>query len=363
MASPLPLRRPQWPSAKSSLIEDLSLDTSVRNCVNSQCNTICRFLGFARGVCISANVCECYRQFAFDGINDVEPASLDDVNMAKSNPVEDISLDTSPRSCVNSQCNAFCRRRGYARGVCAGPNVCRCYRRFAFDGINDVEPASLDDVTLVKSNPVEDISLDTSLRSCVNSQCHAFCRRRGFARGVCVGPNVCRCYRRFAFDSITDVEPAFLDDVTLAKINPVEDISLEKSLRSCVNSQCNALCRRLGFARGVCISANVCRCSGRLTSDATFDEITLDINNPSEDVSLETSLRSCVNSQCNAVCRRLGFARGVCVSANVCRCSGRLAFDATLNEVEPDAIEVNEINADSEPTADHESNDIPQNNE
>ncbi|CAG9791802.1 unnamed protein product [Diatraea saccharalis] len=189
------------------------------------------------------------------------------------------------------------------------------------------------------TNEINNISgdpVELSVRSCVNSQCNTFCRRQGFARGVCISSTRCRCTGRLMLD-------ANLDDVTLEKDNPSDNGALDAQTldtyaRSCVNSQCHNLCRRLGYARGVCVSSTVCRCTGRLVMDATVDDIALEKDNPSDNgaldaQTLDTYARSCVNSQCHNLCRRLGYARGVCISSTVCRCTGRLVMDATVDDI------------------------------
>jgi hypothetical protein len=54
-------------------------------------------------------------------------------------------------------------------------------------------------------------------------------------------------------------------------VNDVQDNEVEDSpgaRASCVSSQCNQICRKLGFAGGVCIGPNVCQCRGRMSKFA-----------------------------------------------------------------------------------------------
>ncbi|CAH0397349.1 unnamed protein product [Chilo suppressalis] len=266
---------------------------------------------------VIALVCLCVVKAAAFTIKSYE----DDDKYEKTSPVEDISLDTSLRSCVNSQCNAVCRRLGFARGACVSANTCRCSGRLASDvTLDDVKPDSPQDDNLALSSPVEDVSLDTSLRSCVNSQCNAVCRRLGFARGACVSTNTCRCSGRLASDvTLDDVKPDSPQDDNLILSSPVEDVSLDTSLRSCVNSQCNAVCRRLGFARGACVSANTCRCSGRLASDVNLDDVKPDSPQENQEVADTAAPKSCNLNWCNQTCRRMGYRSGVCVNGR-CKC-------------------------------------------
>ncbi|CAH0397350.1 unnamed protein product [Chilo suppressalis] len=142
-----------------------------------------------------------------------------------------------------------------------------------------------------------------------------------------------------------------------------KDLSIDTYLfGSCVSSQCNVFCRLIGYAHGYCVNDKVCRCSRRLASVAALADVTSINNHPTKVVKLETSVHSCVNSQCQDFCRHLGFARGICLTDNTCQCTGPLALDATLKDVAPGTIDANTMDSDSESTAENKSKDMPQYN-
>ncbi|CAG9791803.1 unnamed protein product [Diatraea saccharalis] len=451
-------------------LSDGPVEMSVGNCINSECNTFCRRRGFARGVCISNNQCLCSARLMQDAnlddditlangeaVNTKAPESCDlrwceqncrrmgfpggvcvngrckcDIRYSDNIPSTELSSENgevvntnAPESCDLRWCEQNCRRMGFPGGVCVNGR-CKCDIRYSDnipstelssangEAVNTKAPESCDlrwceqncrrmgfpggvcvndrckcDILYSDNIPSTELSSENgevvntkAPESCDLRWCEQNCRRMGFPGGVCVNGR-CKCDILSQYNSGKD---------SLSCNVALEAESLTASVRSCINSQCNDLCRRLGFANGVCMSATECRCSGRLPRDASFNdaapdnneaadtpaprscdqrwceqncrrmgsrsgvcvndrckcdilysdnlpssELNSDKDNLSDEIAFDTSVRSCVNSECNDLCRRLGFARGVCISSTECRCSGHLPMDAILRNVGPES--------------------------
>ncbi|KAL0839346.1 hypothetical protein ABMA28_016082 [Loxostege sticticalis] len=344
---------------------------TARSCGFASCNSFCRKLGHARGVCIGT-YCQCRfrRRRSVDedaavenaiesneksvvpndeetlGVTDVEPVTfeavyVDDSSEDVSNPAE---VKQTARSCEYNECNRFCRQLGYARGVCIG-TYCQCRYRVApvtpsedlqqEAAVEDAEETG--DQTYVSSGEKSSDyhgRLARAARYCGTAECSAHCRRLGHARGVCIG-SLCQCRDRLARSADLEEENSFEDNLItpskdfltglkrLGEVSPVPEVREDCNLRWCEQN-----CRRIGFPGGTCVNGR-CKCDILRSAVPPVPAPSAKLDNliaPSKDLvtgneasPVPEAREDCNLRWCEQNCRRIGFPGGACVNGR-CKC-------------------------------------------
>ncbi|XP_063823596.1 tenascin-like [Ostrinia nubilalis] len=296
-----------------------------------------------------------------------EPSILGDEDASN---LADVTRSARSTGCSYSGCNSFCQKLGHARGVCIGSYCqCRFRKRRSLDEddavARNIEAKTFEAAEAAPSSdlvdePINDsaaeVGRDVSLpsdeesldaadhvrvrRSCGAWECNNHCKKLGHARGVCIG-TYCQCRSRkrrsldegiFTVSKSSAADSSKDNDIVAMSASVVDDhIEIETKWASCNLRWCEQICRRFGFAGGVCANGR-CKCDNGRSAGVLENSIEDNLVSPTSglvgdeqaDSEVGQVKADCDLRWCDQNCRRMGFTGGVCVNGR-CKCDINLA--------------------------------------